>query len=192
MVAIAVVLTLVTATVLWASTTDPLAIGSLGFAPRWSDGTPFRLDFAADPADGTAFTHFTGRQDDRRTFFYAFSIRNEGPLPIQVRTIGTSGENDVGIRAIAVDTDPMSGKPIGYPTDGADASSRTGVGGFTLGADEEAVVVLVAQLDDCIDPNATTTLMTVPITYAALGVPRSVDFAPGVQIALRDGTCRAN
>ena len=191
MVTIAVALTLVTATVLWVSTTDPVVTGSFGFEPRWSDGTAFQRDFAADPADGTAFTHYSGRQDDRRTFFYAFSIRNDGRLPIQVRTIGTPGDTGLAVRAIAVDTDPMSGRPIGYPTGGADASTLAGVGGFTVGADEEAVVVLVAHLDGCIGTDGTTTLMTVPITYAVLGVPRSVDFAPGVQIALRDGTCPA-
>jgi hypothetical protein len=191
MTTIAVVLTFVTATVLWASTTDPLAAGSFGVAPRWSDGTAFQRDFAADPADGTAFTHYSGRQDGRRTFFYAVSIRNEGRLPIQVRTIGTSGAAGVAVRAIAVETDPMSGATIGYPTAGADASTLAGIGGFTVDADEEAVVVLVAQLNDCVGPDGMTTLVTVPITYAVLGVPRSVDFAPGVQIALRDGTCRA-
>ena len=186
MVAIAVVLTLITATVAWASMSDPIVSGSYGFNPVWTDdGSLLQERFAADPVDGTPFTYYAAVERLGVPLSYAFSIRNDGPVPITIRSVGDT----TGIRAVAADTDPLVGKVTSeVPVDAANGWVTPFVP-FRLAPDAEAIIVVETTVTECNARDGVSTIASVPISYSVLGVPRSTSFIPNLQIGLRGSGC---
>ena len=191
MAAIAIALSLVTATVLWASTIDPIAVGSTGFAPYWTDdGAVVERRYDAAPIDGTGFTYYAAVERVGAPLTFAISIRNDGPAPITIRSVGGSEGGIVEMHAVAADTDPMAGKISGRPPIGGVNGGIAPFAPFGLAPDAEAIVYLEATMTECNARGIVTTLAEVPIDYTVFGVPRSVGFIPDLQIGLRGSGCR--
>jgi hypothetical protein len=176
---------------IWASTIDPLGSGSYGFTPRWPDGDTMRDVYDADPADGTAYTLYIGAERIGSPLSYAFSIRNDGPVGITIRSIGGPDPEGavVSTRVVGADVEPLRGTVSSeLPGPGVDGAVVP-FAPFTLEPAEEAIVYMEAVVHTCNARGATQTLASVAVGYSVLGVPRSTRFVPNLQIAFRGAGC---
>jgi hypothetical protein len=190
-IAAACVVIVLVAGISWASTVDPLASGSFGFTPHWSDGDVMRRVYHADPVDGTPYSFYAGVERIDSPLSYAFSIRNDGPVGITIRSIGGPEPEGavVTTRVVGADVAPLRGTVSSeLPGPGVDGGVVP-FAPFTLEPAQEAIVYMEAVVHACNSRGGMLTLASMSVGYSVLGVPRSTRFVPNLQIAFRGAGC---
>lgn len=167
---------------IWIANVEPLTQGSLAFrragikfsTPHPSPGV------RQDEIDsfGVYGTSLTIPAKVGTTFTYLFTIRNDGPLPIEIVDVGT---DDMTITRTATGMDPdINDSPlVGY---GIEPFAP-----FSLGPDGEATIQVEVLVGDgwCAQAGGTTYWWHERVTFRILGLERHMDADTGVEIRLQ-------
>ena len=165
-----VVVGILTFSAVWIANDVPLAQGSFGFGTPRSDVRVTEVD--AFDISGVVFDVPVGR---RSTFRYRFSIRNDGPFPVTIRSIGTSsdrGDGSLGRRAVRVRPDAYAGALAYEPWHA-----------FSVAPGDEAIVEMEAAYHGrCLSRGDALSWNREPVTFSMLGLTRHEDVMVGVEV----------
>jgi hypothetical protein len=155
---------------IWIANYDPLVQGSSTFGALRKDVRETRID--AFDLSGLVFEVPTGRD---ATFRYRFSIRNNGPIGVTIRSVGaTSGSGSTRLHRTAVRVVPS----FEAPTQTSEPWHA-----FSLAPGDEAIIEMKAVYHGiCKQPNTATSWNTEPFTFSVLGVTRHEDVMVGVEV----------
>jgi hypothetical protein len=165
---------------IWIANYVPLGQGSYGFGTLRSDVR--EIDIDAFDISGVVFEVPVGRNG---RFRYRFSIRNDGPLPVTIRRIGSSGpwgsDSQLGRRATRMVADASTGT----------ASPFERWHAFSLAPGREALIEMEAVYHGrCMQRGDAVSWNWEPVTFSILGVTRHDDVRVGVEVRLTgDGIC---
>jgi hypothetical protein len=165
---------------IWIANYVPLEQGSYGFGTLRSDVR--EIDIDAFDISGVVFEVPVGR-DGR--FRYRFSIRNDGPVPVTIRQIGSSGpwggDPQLGRRAMRLVADASAGT----------ASPFERWHAFSLAPGREALIEMEAVYHGrCMQRGDGVSWSWEPLTFSILGVTRHDDVPVGVEVRFVGTGCR--
>jgi hypothetical protein len=161
----------------WMTRYQPLGRGGGTFSPEDVVQATGR-DVGSGSRGGTVWTVIPTAG---RAFGYGFSIRNDGPIGIEVISIGNSATDQQGFEVVRV-VDQVDVDPYGPDTRLLDPFEP-----FTLGPGQDVNVWMRATLRRC--PPASTTMGWGPetIRFKVYGAFREVEFRPSITIRVRGG-----
>jgi hypothetical protein len=178
-VALVVVLIIVAAFIAgvsWIARYDPLARGSIGYAPPAGvDAKVVDVSYAiADAPLIFRIPAVTGM-----TFRYRFSIRNDGPVAITIRDVGIPVERTGNV----VNRHPVRVMTNAYAT--PTGSPWIAFQPFTLAPGQEGAIEMEATLHGCVEDMLGWG--DEEMTYTVFGISRHVMFVPDVELTLVGG-----
>lgn len=135
--------------------------------------------FDAYVPTGESFTQVELDHHPGQTFFFAFDVTNDGPLPVTITHIGPSNDNTGPYR--------ISGVRLGPPVMRADTYSRgasTPFQPFALPGHAMRYVWIDAEFVGCLQRSTGAIFGTMPMTFTVFGVTRQTEFVMPMTIVI--------